>query len=495
MRKLLLASAALLGAAGVAQAQVTMNPQPNTAMTGFANLAAAPAPGQVVVRLNGAFLWYGAFNADGDANALYFVDSRTNPTGARWFSSGSFSLPVAAKLNQGFSMGSYIRLYPGFDGVAANGLRYGAAAEIRQESGGRAAGGAFSPGGAGGQNTARATLYWRRAYGYFGMPELGTIRVGSIDGPSNLLSTGKNYFNDAGWNGDLPLFKANNVGPAWPFMDVGNLYIINKLIYLSPAWNIGVGQFDFGLSYAPNNNTLSAQNGCALGMASVGCDRLASITSNGNTNEQRRHRDWVEAFARLRGSSGGFGYSMFGGYIGSGKIHSNFVNPVSGAPSPQTLYDGISIGLGGVQVSYAGFALGGMIQGGNMNLGYALKPTGAPDSLAWYVSGTYTNGPMIVGLSYFEHTYAGAFVPAWQVGGTPGVGRERKDRGFAAGGTYAVAPGFAVYLSYLWGDRYQFGVNQLTGETVTTGSGGGLAGLFKNRTTVQAVSIGTAFRW
>ena len=29
-------------------------------------------------------------------------------------------------------IGSYLRLYPGFDGVATNGLRYGASAEIRQ---------------------------------------------------------------------------------------------------------------------------------------------------------------------------------------------------------------------------------------------------------------------------------------------------------------------------------------------------------------------------
>ena len=30
---------------------------------------------------------------------------------------------------------SYVRLYPGFDGVSANGLRYGASAEIRENFG------------------------------------------------------------------------------------------------------------------------------------------------------------------------------------------------------------------------------------------------------------------------------------------------------------------------------------------------------------------------
>ena len=34
--------------------------------------------------------------------------------------------------SQPVGIGSYLRLYPGFDGVATNGLRYGASAEIRQ---------------------------------------------------------------------------------------------------------------------------------------------------------------------------------------------------------------------------------------------------------------------------------------------------------------------------------------------------------------------------
>ena len=91
MRKFLLASAALLGAASAAQAQVTMNPSPTpTTGTGnFANAAMTPAPGQIVVRLNGAFLWYGGFNSDGDANAQYWANSATAPTTAAWFATGT----------------------------------------------------------------------------------------------------------------------------------------------------------------------------------------------------------------------------------------------------------------------------------------------------------------------------------------------------------------------------------------------------------------------
>ena len=583
MRKFLLASAALLGAASAAQAQVTMNPAPapTTGTGNFANAAMTPAPGQIVVRLNGAFVWYAGFTGDGDANAMYWTNGATNATTAAWYATATrfvtaagvpvtsvpvnpvtglpvttglvtqrvflrpneavpagftlnnatagVSLPnntpstgapvapvrVRAKTDQNMSFESYIRLYPGFDGVAANGLKYGAAAEIRQDNAARGAGGAF--GGVSANYPNRAGLYWRRAYGYFGTDTLGTIRVGSIDGPSNLLSTGKNYFNDAGWNGDLPTFKTANVGPAWPFMDVGNLYTPNKIVYLSPQW----AGFDFGFSWAPNDNALSQNNGCALGLASVGCDRLSSIDSSANTNEQRAHRNTTELFGRYRGTFSGVGVSAFGGWIQSGHVTMNNglggigsfgvgVPAAVGATTGFTRYDGLNLGLGGAQITYAGFSLGGMLQGGNSNLGYALAPSGAEKSLAWYLSATYTTGPLIVGASYFEHTYAGASIPFGNDGQNESssnttnfhnrVGRTRTDRGFAAGGTYAVAPGMAIYLSYLWGDRYQRGVNQLTGETVQTGSGeaGGNrrpSGDFKNLTTHQAISIGTAFRW
>jgi len=283
MRKLLLASAAVLGAAGVAQAQTMVTtPVPNVpganapaqgGNSGGMSTPAGLAPGQIQVRLNGRFNWYAGFIQDGNTNGAYWTNSAASngistgqvPTSASWFAkatsgsssqflrpgqvpssgyaiSGANSIAVRAKTNQGFSLGSYIRLYPGFDGMAANGLRYGVSAEIRQDAGASTAAnqvnGASGGGAAGSistQNQKRSFLYWRRAYGYIAGDSWGTLRFGSGDGPSGLYMTGNfENFNDSGWNGDLPSFFVN--APAWPFADVGSVYTTNKIVYLSPAW-------------------------------------------------------------------------------------------------------------------------------------------------------------------------------------------------------------------------------------------------------------------
>lgn len=591
MRKLLLASAAMIGAATAAQAQVNLNTSPAPSVPGVnaaANSMPALAPGQIVVRMNGRLNWYTAFVADGDANAQYWTnnastnpapttsawgatltrDSSTSTTtvgassltsgqtttnttlinpvtggvtnststtnnngptnitnnvtsyvsfsnqrpgnrasfllsptaagGAGYSASGANSVMVRAKNNQGVSMASYIRLYPGFDGMMANGLRYGVAAEIRQENLGPSGGGARYNISA--SNNVRGALYWRRAYGYVASPDYGTLRFGSGDGPAGLFMTGNfENMNDGGWNGDLPSFFGT-AGPAWPFADVGTIYTTNKVVYLSPQF----AGFDVGMSWAPTSNSMSNVSGCSfLGTASVGCDRLSSIDSSGNTREQLRQHDFFEAMVRYRGTFGGVGISAYGGWFGSSSIHTG--NTLYTTFSPTTTYKDNSIGVGGAQISYAGFAVGGMVQGGDYNRFYAPAPQGTDGSLAWLVGASYTTGPIIVGGHYWEHTTPGAYVPGagtsrQTASSTVGVDSEQKERGLALGATYAVAPGFSLFLSYVWGDRHQGGVNLLTGQTGTvSGTNGGTSTTFgqfnKNTLTVQAISIGTQLRW
>jgi hypothetical protein len=87
--------------------------------------------------------------------------------------------------------------------------------------------------------------------------------------------------------------------------------------------------------------------------------------------------------------------------------------------------------------------------------------------------------------------------------GTFQVANLRHDRGFAAGSTYAVAPGFSLFLSYLWGDRTQPGVNLLTGEAGSCAGNakGGMtctntpASFLHNSYTMQALSLGAQLRW
>src|SRR5579875_3484304 len=99
MRKLLLATVATIGASkglmAAAQAQTA-------------------APGSVTVRLNGRVNWYAGVEGS-------TLDTTTASAGTTKTSTDNFT--------------GYMRLYPGFDGVAANGLHYGAAAELRINGG------------------------------------------------------------------------------------------------------------------------------------------------------------------------------------------------------------------------------------------------------------------------------------------------------------------------------------------------------------------------
>jgi len=487
MRKLLLASVALLGATGIAQAQMNLNTSPtpsvpganapaNGGLSGGTSKPAGLAPGQIIVRMNGKFNWYAGFLADGDQNASYYVNSATAPTTASWFSSSTNSIAVSAKNNQGVSFASYIRLYPGFDGMAANGLRYGVSAEIRQENAGRSGGGAASSISA--SNNTRGALYWRRAFGYIAGDSWGTLRFGSGDGPATLFMTGASYVNEGGWNGDLPSMLTGG-GPAWPFADVGTIYTTNSITYLSPQ----MAGFDLGLRYAPTSNAMSNVNGCALNLASVGCDRLWSVSSSTSTSEQNRQHDFFEAMVRYRGNFSGVGIAAYGGWMGSSTINNNV------SASSQRKVEGQNIGVGGAQISYAGFAVGGMIQAGRYGRGFAQINETADDSVAWLVGASYTTGPIIVGGHYFQFTHAGSYIAPGTQGATTDVGKQQRERGLALGGTYAVAPGLSVFLSYLWGDRNQDGVNLLTGQS------SGDSQFYKNTVTVQAISLGTQLRW
>src|ERR1700709_654312 len=145
MRKLLMASAAFLGASGgVALAQTAANPSQgqlaapygagpaannNNNAWGIANtptgsaaagplstiyapnVDAVPAPGPIAIRLHG--------RVEADVTANYTSADRGGGAASGY------------KLNP-VGVGSYARLYPGVDGLAANGLRYGATIELRE---------------------------------------------------------------------------------------------------------------------------------------------------------------------------------------------------------------------------------------------------------------------------------------------------------------------------------------------------------------------------
>ena len=501
MRKLLLATVAAMGAsmgaAAVADAQT-----------------ATPEPGTVTVRLNGRFRFYAGVVSDRDANNNAAGDTTAaGATGAAGATQGNVNAAGVGNLRAtnkqaNYLFGDYARLYPGFDGVAANGLKYGASLEIRQDNGSGAGGGIY--GSISNQNRERGALYFRREWGYIGTDQLGTIRLGSTDQPTSLYATGTfENFNDGGLDGDIPGFISGAVVLPFPFPDgQGAYYTTTKAIYLSPQ----LYGFDFGVSFEPNTGNVDNGDFCngssAVGnnfvnsagsfvpvagantqsVAGPGCDRLSSTAVNGET---ARRRNTVDALLRYRGTFGAFGVAATGGYIGGTHVLDNsglpFNNNPLAAGGIRSNYDGLSVGDFGLAVTYGGFSVGGHYTYGRFNETVAsLVPKGLGNSQAFLGGFSYTVGPLIVGAHYLQILSPGDVGNAY-------FGRTRYEQGVAAGGTYSLAPGLSLFASYVYSDRHQSGYNFITGQGVTAATPGG--NQYSNRVSGQAFAVGTGFSW
>jgi len=327
-------------------------------------------------------------------------------------------------------------------------------------------------------NASQNTLYiWYEAYGYVGAQDLGLLCFGQSDGAFHLLMVGTfENFDDGGWNGDVEDFIGGGLGATtgagvtYPFADVGNIYTVNRLLYLSPNFS----GFQFGFSFAPNNNPLINTEGCSV--ASTTCNRLSSDASpTSGTVTGVRYRNIIEAAGNYTNTFGPLGVALYGGFYGGDPINST---------APGALkYEELAVGAFGATASYAGFTVGGHINFGQENGLFDLMPQGGKPAFAWLVGGEYSAGPVIVGASWFQYQYTGDDQSAAH-GGPRTEGLETDD-GAAAGATYAVAPGLALYLSYLYGQRHQIGFNFNTG----------LPGTANNNTRGQVFAVGTVLKW
>ena len=513
MRKLLLAGVAGLGvwgAASDASAQMLSNPATVYGSgSGGVGLPAytAPQPGTVTVRLNGRVRFYAYYAGDQDFNnnAAGTATGTVNAAG-QGTATGSYKLAT-------YGFGEFGRLYPGFDGIAANGLKYGANLEIRQDNNSGAGGGAY--GGISAQDRARSALYFRRVWGYLGTDQIGTFRFGSTDQPTSLYLTGNfENFNDGGLNGDVP---ALIVGPGeitWPFSDVGNYYTTNKVVYLSPSF-FG---FDGGVSFEPSTANVNINSGCNSGTfvqtnfinpagtftsasgassngASAGCDRLSSSPNNA---ESGRRRNTFDVLVRYRGSFGPVGVAATAAYIGGGHVQDNsglpfnnnplttVTNSVGSTTASVPAMTGSNIGDFGATATFAGFSVGGHYMHGRFNNQWSLAPKGLADGDAALIGASYTFGPVIVGAHWLSYTSAGDL-------GNAAFGRIRREQGLGYGGTYSLAPGVSIFLSGLYMQRQQNGYNFVTGQGVTASHAAGQR--VNNKITTNLIALGTAFSW
>ncbi len=524
MRKLMLASAAMLGAtSGIASAQtpvpaganMMMAPsqgqmalpwaqgpaannnnnatgQPNTYAGGAAfPKNAVPTPGTVVIRLNGRVE----------------VDLQ-----ASW--SPNQSAPIGGKANP-ISFGSYMRLYPGVDGMATNGLRYGASIELRENFPGSAAqptplltagntgtAAAVTPGfvtaAAPGPSaySSGQTVYVRRAFTYIAADNVGVFRFGNTDGVIGLFDPCIFYSGcfDAGvgnFNGGM--YQGNGVtgASAIPFVwlaQAGAEYGNTKVTYMSPQF-FGL---DFGVQYAP-----SMGNGFST------CTSAASTTATNTSNcnsvttgpDGTRWYNQVGVGARWQGTVGPVALGVYAFYETAAKesVFGPAVASFHGVSGNK--FDNLSF------ISAAGYATvdTGMGQvtwavdyiGGALNGQLAMRPSGGAPMNAIVTGLLYRNGPITLG------TQVGVVESQGQNSLT-GIS-QRHEFEVSFGGNYNLAPGLYLVGEYQYEARHQGGFDFITGAngagaSGTPGTNSWRAGATRD-THGQAIMFATVVTW
>jgi hypothetical protein len=522
MRKLLLASAAILGASGgLALAQNAAPSQGqyagpygagpaannNNNSWGIANtpsgsaaagplstiyapnVNAVPAPGTIVIRLNG--------RVEVDVAATFTSADKGVNNGAL---AGSFN---GFKVNP-VQIGSYMRLYPGFDGMSANGLRYGASVELRENfaTGVQTGTTATSPS----TNTSAETVFVRRAFVYMASDQAGIVRLGQGDGVLGLFDNC--VFTSACWDAGLGNFNggANQSlsvqgGIGVPFVwlsQAGAEYGNNKIVYLSPQF-FG---FDAGVQYAPSmgngfQNSFQNQGNAQANAASIG------LTTG---NDATRWYNQVGVGLRFQQTFGAVDVKAYGFYETASKENlatSNYATPLQArtaatltglngngnvtASAQQMHYDNLNFYKFGTAITALNTTFAIDYIGGAVNGQLAMRPTGGAPTNAIVTGLTYANGPI---------TLAAEF----GVVDTQGDARlvnisQRHEYEVAFGGNYKLAPGIQLVAEYQYEHRHQggfdFANNALGNSTAVAANNGNLTRDAQG----QSFVFGTVLTW
>jgi hypothetical protein len=501
MRKLLLAGAAILGTTGGSWAQTYQSqgtqalPWTNfygansninangTAQPGGAKL---PDPGTVVIHLNGR-VW-----ADVD---LSWSSLANIPAGANGANPRYKSNPIG--------IASYLRLYPGFDGVATNGLRYGASAEIRQNimsantfnASTSQTGSTGSFASASGYTSAE-TLFTRRAFAYFGSDQLGIIRIGQDDGVVGLFdATG--VFTTGTWNltggildGDTEAVQPNNFLVSWPWLAGNGIeYGAQRISYMSPSF-FG---FDFAADFSPsvanslgNGTTTSPYQTGTCAVESANC---ANVTGG---NDSQRWYNRVSVGVRYQGNFGGLAAKAFVLYTHSAKesitsVPNGGIQAGSG-PSPLTAasgqlkYDPQSFIQSGVAFAFQGVALNVAFSDGRYNpANNGLVPSGGANTVGTLIGVGYSNGPWVTGANMLFNDWQGAAQYTHI--------SQRHEFAFTYMVGYKLAPGINLAAEYLYVQKHQGGFDFYNNGANTTTTAVG------NDIHAQGLTFATIMSW
>jgi len=540
MRKILLASVATLGAvgwAGLASAQIANGAQaqgqfvaaplpygaaaannnnqyqatltpPGTALAPGGQIAVAagfmanPTPGTIVIHLGGKV------DAEIQANWTSFDTQAGTSTIAA--SSGAKVGPYVNKV-QPVGIGSFVRLYPGVDGMAANGLRYGASVEIRQNfmSGNSYGANVTSAPGAtqGAANTvgtaaaspsgssSSQTLFVRRAFTYLAGDQWGLFRLGTTDGVLGLFDNC--IFTSACWDygvgnlnggGNQQMFPGNASPPFVWLSQAGAEYDNAKAVYLSPQF-FG---FDFGVQYAPQMGNAYSDSVSGSPVQAAPCVSAVAVTATGASGCQlasssnidgSRWLNQVAVGARYQGSFSGFEPKAYVMYETAGKEDFTGTQPARGinalnqGANTNRKFDNLSFISAGLAASYAGFTVSADYIGGAVNGQLAMRPTGGASTSAPLFGLKYTSGPLTIGgmVGFVDYQGDNRLVGVSQ----------RHEFVTAMGGYYVIAPGMGIVAEYMYNQRHQ-------GDFNFVANGVGAA---YNDVRAQGVLLATVVNW
>jgi len=305
-------------------------------------------------------------------------------------------------------------------GKAANGMSYGGVIEIQNDNVG---------GGAG------TGLDLDEAYVFVSTPTLGTLRFGEEDNAASIMQVRVPTLTGLGPDGDFDDIAISSgaltgTGPSL-LTGINDGNDATKIIYLSPQF-FG---FDFGVSYAT-----SSQGGAEGERAFLGrsVDTLGALVPAGlaPTNAQRDRtglNNELSGAIRYRGSFGNVGVAAgFGAMVAEGARATAAGLPAAGRNA--------SAYTAGLNLTAFGFTVGGEYTWGNysgISVGRAPLAVNRDQSNHWVIGGTYTTGALSFGAFYGI---------ANQDNG--GALSDREQTVWGIGAVYTLAPGLETYISY-----------------------------------------------
>ncbi|MBR0657084.1 porin [Plastoroseomonas arctica] len=431
MRKLLLATTAVAGAALIAPTAMAQMPiviEPPGFMAGSGgNGTPRGSMGAVRVSLGGYFDVRAGYVSDSnDRSAVPATQAATAAAG----NVGSIAGSTRTFGRQRVDFQSDFELNVFVDGKAANGLEYGAVIELQVDNVGAGATG--------------TSIDTDEFYGYLSSPMFGTIRFGDEDAAANLLQVRVPLIRGADTDNYWDEFLQRNGGDGSPSLltSITDGSDATKIIYLSPQF-FG---FDFGLSYAPNSGEGER---FALGRTQQPALNTAASVAQ---RDRSARRNEITGAIRYRGTFGPVGLTA-----GFSALQSDSQQLVA-APTSLQVARRITAYAGGIQLAAFGFTVGGEYVWGDyqgVSVGLAPLARGREASRHYVLGATYT----VPGLGTQIGGFWGQAIQdngrSTSPNGTAGQDtvfganvRDRNQTVYSFGVVHPLAPGLQLYANY-----------------------------------------------